>query len=1075
MADKVDLSDDTLDRLAKRLQSSGGGSGGSSGGAGKATGEFAESLDKIRSGGFNPLNTALEGTSAAAGAAQKAYSSLEGVIKPGMQTWQKLSDTGASFSNDIVGMSAAASGARLNLGEFADLMKKNAGNFNALGGSATKGAENFAKLSKEMQDNGASDGLRKLGMTTSDINDVLALQASLQQGVNMDNEQSRKKAIASAVALATEMDGMAKLTGISRKEQEEIMQKARTDMQVESKLRLLTMGKSEDEAKAIRDNYYKQQKEAELRGQGQMFKEVFATGTIQSKEAQMQVAISGKEAQATISAAVASQKGDIEAANKFAEEARIQNSLNQRDANKLQLGTLGATYEAGKSQMDSMSKNQKYYEAEQGTLLRLEREGKLKGMTEEQKLRAVHADQQHQIELEQLNKTEDEKGKVTDKAGSKSTEALVAVATAAGSAESALMNSLAKPLNEKVGPVLNHIAQQIVPSQVVRNKEGGGTEKLGLGAAMEKDVAAGRDKSQTAGNTADVYKAVKSAPDTGYALGNSAQALGGLGGGGTQLIVDGLNKIDTTLQGLSKHAEGTTTSGPELAIIGEAGKEYVVPDDKMQNLMQNIKLDGLATATEALTKDKGDSGIDINAMSKMVTTSISSASNPGTSPAAPSGQNTKSSVTEDDTKQYTEIWKKNYAEQNVIKIGEEKRQAKEDIAFDQQTIANKSQIIQDLKTIQATRELTDEEQKELTKAEKRKARAEQHLASDQARLDVLNDIDKNGLANQAKMAEDFQTAQSRLADIQAASSEEEQAAKEQAINDLNKLSIAAYGDSSNEQTDKIKEIKNISAGELLAHEMANNQKITGKVKDAKDMSTAELIARDMANVQNMTGKVKDVKDMSTDELIKRDMQNIQNSTLIKTKELSDEEKLSAKKAEYTKMSTALDADPKKLESLKKEIELGDKKAEYTKMSTALDADPKKLADLKKQISSAENEAAPKNVKSADMWSEIFANIKTPDAKAISATATKLKPEEDVKKEEEAKKKAELKKAQEHDVKETMKKPVPATGEVTLKEVHKSLEHLNSTMTQLLSAARETVSVAQAQVKAVKAASGNRLA
>jgi uncharacterized protein YukE len=173
---------DLLTEQAKIIR--GGNSSGGGAASPKGTGEFAESLDNIKTK-FNPLGTALDGMGAAVSGVKSAYANLEGVIKPGMQTWQKLSETGASFSNDIVGMSAAAAGTRMNLDEFATVIKNNAGNFNGLGGNAAKGAENFAKLSKEMQDSGASDSLRQLGMTTADINETLALQLGMQQTVNM--------------------------------------------------------------------------------------------------------------------------------------------------------------------------------------------------------------------------------------------------------------------------------------------------------------------------------------------------------------------------------------------------------------------------------------------------------------------------------------------------------------------------------------------------------------------------------------------------------------------------------------------------------------------------------------------------------------------------------------------------------------------------------------------------------------------------------------------------------------------------------------------------------------------------
>ena len=422
MADTINISDDSLDRLAQRLK----GMSGNSTGGGKeekaGLGGFGEALGKA-SKDFNPLADALKLGGAAAEGMSKAYNAVRQEVQDGLGTWRKLSDSGASFSNDIIGMQAAAVGSRLTLDEFADVMKKNSGNFNGLGGNAAKGAEQFARLSKEMADSGVNDDLRRLGMSSKDINEVLALQVGLQQNINMDNEQQRKKAIESAVKLATEMDSMAKLTGVSRKEQEENMKKAQADMQVEAKMRIIGAKEGpEAEAKA-RAIYAEQYNAAQLRGQGQMFKEVFATGTIQSQEAASQVAVSGREAQMTMAQAKATAAGDAKAASEYSKQAQVEALKNGQDVNKLNLAVYSSNTEAGKAMKDSMTANLGMAKAEQAVRAKMEKDGSLAGMSEQQKAAKVHEETLAQIKLEQTNKNADG----TNKAGSESTDALLKI------------------------------------------------------------------------------------------------------------------------------------------------------------------------------------------------------------------------------------------------------------------------------------------------------------------------------------------------------------------------------------------------------------------------------------------------------------------------------------------------------------------------------------------------------------------------------------------------------------------------------------------------------------------------
>ena len=88
-------------------------------------------------------------------------------------TFQDVSKSGASFSTDILGMGKAAYESRLNLSEFADVIKTNSTTLAGMGGNVTRGAEAFAKLSKTFFDDKSSSSLRDLGYTSKELNEVL--------------------------------------------------------------------------------------------------------------------------------------------------------------------------------------------------------------------------------------------------------------------------------------------------------------------------------------------------------------------------------------------------------------------------------------------------------------------------------------------------------------------------------------------------------------------------------------------------------------------------------------------------------------------------------------------------------------------------------------------------------------------------------------------------------------------------------------------------------------------------------------------------------------------------------------
>ena len=301
-------------------------------------------------GEFNIFNTALGGAGKAADAVKEAYNKVAPGIEKGLDTWRELSKVGAGFSNDVVGMTAAAFGARMPLQEFAGIIGKNAENMLGFGGTVTRGAEDFAKMSKRMFDEYGTqtDQLRQMGYTNKELNEILLMQGSIQRGSFKDKDARDKATIESATKLATEMDEMAKLTGKSREEQMANMKKAQADMQFEAAIRLKTQGMSAEDAKKFEDNARKQYGEAQLRGQGQMFKEVFATGQIMSKEAAIQASLNQEQAAATRKQAQVSGDSKLTAdqremqANAAAAEGRRAAAADMNNTAKLQLMTLMA-------------------------------------------------------------------------------------------------------------------------------------------------------------------------------------------------------------------------------------------------------------------------------------------------------------------------------------------------------------------------------------------------------------------------------------------------------------------------------------------------------------------------------------------------------------------------------------------------------------------------------------------------------------------------------------------------------------------------------------------------------------
>ena len=109
------------------------------------------------------------------------------------------------------------------------------------------------------------------------------------------------------------------------------------DMQFEAAIRLKTQGMEAEDAAKFEANARSQLKDAQLRGSGDMFKEVFATGQIMSKEAAMQAAVNQEQAEATTRQARASSIGDAkaaDAANRDAQKAAVADAKSIKEGRK---------------------------------------------------------------------------------------------------------------------------------------------------------------------------------------------------------------------------------------------------------------------------------------------------------------------------------------------------------------------------------------------------------------------------------------------------------------------------------------------------------------------------------------------------------------------------------------------------------------------------------------------------------------------------------------------------------------------------------------------------------------------
>jgi hypothetical protein len=569
------LTNDDYDGIARAIKNALGGGGSSfsgggqpsSGGGGSApirldtssTSKFGESLKKATSDGVDGFG--------------KAVSNSTGTLG-------ELSKRGQNFSNDLVGMNTAAANSRVGLNDFAGVVAENGKGLAGLGGSVTRGAEAFGKLSKGFFDSRMTDELQQMGYSAKDLNQVLAIQASTQRSTLGNDATSRKASYESAASLAKEMDLISKLTGKNREEQMEEAKKRAADGQVEAKLRLIGIEQGADAEKAARAAFQEQFAKAEARGQGQMAKELFATGTVTSQEAATQFALTGEAAQKLAQQMDHLGKGNIEAANAASKEADAANAKNQRDPTLLRLATLGsAAGDAGmimkKNVEDNMAVHDSvmaYAKANGIALNSVKDFGKaLDGIRTDLKASQLGQRQAGNDVAKAGGKYEDvsglNRGAVATRVAGQEVGSGVAQAVEAKDKNG---RSIAGNLNQG-GRAVESAIGSLSPNQSLGRT---------IGEAAEKGAATGGKEGGAVGAiTAGAIKTANITADafTATVLTVSKEVKG--------LAFGAPSAAPPSLPPVPAHGAGGIIKGPELAVIAEKGPEAVIPLDKLPGMI----------------------------------------------------------------------------------------------------------------------------------------------------------------------------------------------------------------------------------------------------------------------------------------------------------------------------------------------------------------------------------------------------------------------------------------------------------------------------------------------------------
>jgi hypothetical protein len=198
----------------------------------------------------------------------------------------EVAGSGVNFGNNIGEFTESVVSARMSIPEFARIMAENGNKITGLSGNAQKSAEVFLAIGKDFSESEAVRELNAVGVGAEELNRVLTLSTINRRNLDMTNAVNQQRVTDAAIAMATEMDNVARLTGVSRQQQEKQIAEQMKKAEVE----IMLAAMSEEERSSYEKNT------TALGKYGKEFQDVltiYSTGGVRNAEDNAKVAAMG--------------------------------------------------------------------------------------------------------------------------------------------------------------------------------------------------------------------------------------------------------------------------------------------------------------------------------------------------------------------------------------------------------------------------------------------------------------------------------------------------------------------------------------------------------------------------------------------------------------------------------------------------------------------------------------------------------------------------------------------------------------------------------------------------------------
>jgi hypothetical protein len=198
----------------------------------------------------------------------------------------EVAGSGVNFGNNLGQFTESVVSARMSIPEFARIIAENGSKIAGLGGNAQKSAEVFLAIGKDFSESPAVRQLNAAGVGAEELNKVLTISTINRRNLDMNNAVTQQRVADAAIAMAVEMDNVARLTGVSRQQQEKQIAEQMKKAEVE----IMLAAMSEEERSSYEKNT------TALGKYGKEFQDVltiYSTGGVRNAEDNAKVAAMG--------------------------------------------------------------------------------------------------------------------------------------------------------------------------------------------------------------------------------------------------------------------------------------------------------------------------------------------------------------------------------------------------------------------------------------------------------------------------------------------------------------------------------------------------------------------------------------------------------------------------------------------------------------------------------------------------------------------------------------------------------------------------------------------------------------